>query len=99
MVIISIPEIKKIPKNSTNFKKNLLKNSKPNYCRRMMLMMTLLPSVQGRGRSRWGAWCRIYRGAGYWGRRVQFTDSVQCAVCSVHCAVFNVQCTVCSACA
>ena len=32
MFIISIPE-KRFPKNSTNFQKILLENSKPNYCR------------------------------------------------------------------
>ena len=31
MFIISIPE-KRLPKNSTNFQKILLENSKPNYC-------------------------------------------------------------------
>ena len=32
MFIIVIPKIKKTSKNSTKVQKNLLKNSKPNYC-------------------------------------------------------------------
>ena len=32
MFIIAIPEIRKTSKNSTNFQKVILQNSKPNYC-------------------------------------------------------------------